>query len=416
MATIQGVYLALFGRPADPAGLAYFNGVTGNGTNLSGIADLSSEPEYLTRFTGKSNSEIVQSIYQSLFGRVGETEGVNFFVGKLASKELTLNTIAINILDGASGSDLALVNKKLAAADLFTKAIDTPAEVAAYAGTAAAEKGAAFLSAVTETSTTVSAGDADTAVAGLGVGLDDSTTQTITLSTPPTSHFTIDDTIKNVVVNFENDLSLSSFQIGFTGSFETFTAAGNGSFAQATFGGRIDVYSSKLKVFDASGLNGSVDVDFISSAGVTVTGSKFADSIDFYSPDQQFIFASPSPENGDNKLVYNSANISTNSSRDYYSDFFHGGTGDKVDVSAFSLTGGKSAVTKLANNPMGGESFAGNAVAVADIFVGSEATISAYQYFVDTNNNGTYDVDTDLTFQLTVEAVGSYLTQENFIF
>ncbi|MBB4145754.1 hypothetical protein GGQ72_004687, partial [Rhizobium rhizoryzae] len=25
MATIQGVYLALFGRPADPTGLSYFN-------------------------------------------------------------------------------------------------------------------------------------------------------------------------------------------------------------------------------------------------------------------------------------------------------------------------------------------------------------------------------------------------------
>jgi len=40
MATIQGVYLALFGRPADPAGLSFFNGVTANGANLAGIADL----------------------------------------------------------------------------------------------------------------------------------------------------------------------------------------------------------------------------------------------------------------------------------------------------------------------------------------------------------------------------------------
>lgn len=414
MATIQGVYLALFGRPADPAGLAYFNGITGNGRNLSGIADLSSQPEYLTRFTGKSNSEIVQSIYQSLFGRVGEAEGVNFFVGKLASKELTINTIAINILDGAAGSDLTLVNKKLAAADLFTNAIDTPAEVAAYAGTAAAEKGVAFLSSVAETSSIVTASDADTAVAGLSVGLD-STTQTITLSTTPTSPFTIVDTIKNVVVNFENDLKLSSDQIGFNGSFETFTAAGNGSFAKALFGGRIDVYSSKLKVFDASKLNGSADVDFISSVGVTVTGSRFADSIDFFSPDQQLFASSNSPENGDNKLVYNPANISINSSRDFYSDFFHGGAGDKVDVSAFSLSGGKNEVTKLANNPIGGESFAGNAVAVADIVEGSDPA-TAYQYIVDTNNNGIYDIDADLTFQLSVETVGSYLTHENFIF
>ncbi len=67
MASIQGVYLALFGRPADPVGLSFFNGVTGNGANLTGIGDLSSQPEYLNRFTGQNSTQIVQSIYQSLF-------------------------------------------------------------------------------------------------------------------------------------------------------------------------------------------------------------------------------------------------------------------------------------------------------------------------------------------------------------
>ena len=46
MATIQGVYLALFGRPADPLGLQFFNGVTNNGQNLAGIGPLQSSAEY----------------------------------------------------------------------------------------------------------------------------------------------------------------------------------------------------------------------------------------------------------------------------------------------------------------------------------------------------------------------------------
>ena len=37
MATIQGVYLALFGRPADPLGLSFFNTATNNGANLAAI-------------------------------------------------------------------------------------------------------------------------------------------------------------------------------------------------------------------------------------------------------------------------------------------------------------------------------------------------------------------------------------------
>lgn len=168
MASIQGVYLALFGRPADPVGLSFFNGVTGNGANLTGIGDLSSQPEYLNRFTGQNTTQIVQSIYQSLFNRVGEATGVAFFVNQLATGNQSINTIAINILDGAVGADLTLVNKKLAAADLFTKALDMPSEIAAYSGTTAAAKGAAFLTAVTATSPVVTPADADAAVLSLG--------------------------------------------------------------------------------------------------------------------------------------------------------------------------------------------------------------------------------------------------------
>ncbi len=46
MATIQGVYMALFGRPADPLGLAFFNSATNNGANLTAIGDLAATAEY----------------------------------------------------------------------------------------------------------------------------------------------------------------------------------------------------------------------------------------------------------------------------------------------------------------------------------------------------------------------------------
>lgn len=171
MATIQGVYLALFARPADPSGLAFFNTVTNNGANLAGIGDLASQAEYVTRFAGQSTTQIVQSIYQSLFGRLGETDGVNFFVAQLASGAQTINTIAINILDGAQGTDLQIVNNKLAASQLFTNALDTPAEQAAYSGTAAADVGRNFLSPITaDPSTVPTASQADAAVLLLGGG------------------------------------------------------------------------------------------------------------------------------------------------------------------------------------------------------------------------------------------------------
>ena len=123
MATIQGIYVALFGRPADPDGLAYFNDVTNNGADLTAIGDLASTEEYQSRFTGLSNEEIINSIYQSLFGRDGEPTGIDFFVTALENGTYNINNIAIAILDGAQGDDLATVNAKIAAANIFLSLI-----------------------------------------------------------------------------------------------------------------------------------------------------------------------------------------------------------------------------------------------------------------------------------------------------
>lgn len=149
MASIQGIYIALFGRPADPQGLEYFNQVTQNGANLSGIGDLTSTKEYQDRFTGKSNAEVVKAIYLSLFNREPDAQGLAFFVNALEKGTFSINTIAIAVLDGAQGSDRDIISNKEAAANLFTRSLDTPREIAAYVGNAAAEKGRGFLSTVT---------------------------------------------------------------------------------------------------------------------------------------------------------------------------------------------------------------------------------------------------------------------------
>ncbi len=125
MATIQGVYVALFGRPADPTGLAYFNSVTSGGANLSAISNLAATQEYQARFAGQNNVQIITSIYQSLFNRDPEAAGLNFFVDALNKGTLSINNIAIAILDGAQGSDRTVVDAKIASANAFTTALDT---------------------------------------------------------------------------------------------------------------------------------------------------------------------------------------------------------------------------------------------------------------------------------------------------
>jgi Ca2+-binding RTX toxin-like protein len=154
MASIQGVYLALFGRPADPLGLAFFNQATGNGANLTAIGDLASTAEYQTRFSGQSSTQIITTIYRSLFNRDPDLAGLTFFANALATGTLSINNIAIAIFDGAQGSDVTIRDLKVAAANAFTAQIDTVAEINGYAGTAAAQSGAAFIASVTTTAPT----------------------------------------------------------------------------------------------------------------------------------------------------------------------------------------------------------------------------------------------------------------------
>jgi hypothetical protein len=168
-ANIQGIYVALFGRPADPQGLVYFNGVTREGADLTAIADLANTAEYRERFAGQSNEQVVRSIYLNLFEREGESAGVNFFVQELNSGRLNINNIAIAILNGAQNEDLTTVNAKIAAANLFTQQLDTPDEQKAYVGNSAAAVGREYLADVASDNL-ASPQDADTAISHLSSG------------------------------------------------------------------------------------------------------------------------------------------------------------------------------------------------------------------------------------------------------
>ncbi len=149
MASIQGIYLALFNRPADPDGLAFWTEHTKGGTDLSFLVGrLTAAPEYLSRFADMDNEEIINSIYQSLFGRDAEPKGLAFFLEQLETGAATIETIAIKILDGAAGVDAAQIAAKIAAADLFTTHLDLDIEVEAYRGEEAAQIGRDYIEAV----------------------------------------------------------------------------------------------------------------------------------------------------------------------------------------------------------------------------------------------------------------------------
>lgn len=149
MATIQGVFVALFGRPADPAGLAYVSMVTKGGSDWNGLSVLSAQSEFQTRYSGLSDKGAVALLYQTAFGRTPETEGLNYWLSQLQPGNYDRTTLAVAMLDSARGNDLLTVDSKLAAADLFTGSLDLPLEQQSYAGNFAAQVGRNLLSGVT---------------------------------------------------------------------------------------------------------------------------------------------------------------------------------------------------------------------------------------------------------------------------
>lgn len=149
MATAQGVFVALFGRPADPAGLAYLSALTKGGSDWSGLSALSLQSEFQSRYSGLSDKGAVALLYQTIFGRAPEAQGLNYWLSQLQSGHYDRATLAVAMLDGAKGSDVSVATSKLTAADLFTSRLDLPLEQQSYIGTSAAQVGRNLLSGVT---------------------------------------------------------------------------------------------------------------------------------------------------------------------------------------------------------------------------------------------------------------------------
>jgi S-layer protein len=78
---IQTLYVAYFNRPADPLGLQAW---LSTGASIATIAaGFSASQEYKDTYGGKSPLDLVDSIYMNLFGRHAEAAGLVYWAGKL---------------------------------------------------------------------------------------------------------------------------------------------------------------------------------------------------------------------------------------------------------------------------------------------------------------------------------------------
>lgn len=122
----QQLYVGYYGRPADPDGLEYWADSFDESDDLTDVLKaFGTSDEYTDSFGSLTNSELVNNLYQQLFGRDAEADGLEFYTDRLGSGEATLASIAKQIADGASGDDLTVLDNKITVANTYTDAVDS---------------------------------------------------------------------------------------------------------------------------------------------------------------------------------------------------------------------------------------------------------------------------------------------------
>jgi hypothetical protein len=141
---LYNAYLAYFGRPPEPEGLAFYGGQT----EAQVLAAFSSSQESRDLLAGTNLADSINNVYLNLFNRNADVAGLNYWIDGIATGAYTLAEAAMSILRGAQGKDLETVNAKNDAMVAFVAALDTTAEIIGYSGMAAAQTGREFIATV----------------------------------------------------------------------------------------------------------------------------------------------------------------------------------------------------------------------------------------------------------------------------
>jgi hypothetical protein len=146
--TVNAFYLAYYGRPADPSGLAFWTAALekNKGDFGSIVNAFANSPEAIARFASESVSDRVSDIYQQLFGRAPEKSGLDFWVQAISSGRLSMANAAIEIMHAAQNGDAQTSTLRQQVAAQFTA--EVKASGVSYDGDAAVQAARVLISAV----------------------------------------------------------------------------------------------------------------------------------------------------------------------------------------------------------------------------------------------------------------------------
>ncbi len=131
--TAQQMYVAYYGRPGDPGGRDFWAEQFDLSNNLDAVLSaFGNSDEFNDSFGALSAEELVNGLFQRMFNRDSDPDGLAFYVGRLTpddegNTDATLASIAKQIADGAVEDDLTALNNKIGIANVFTDRVETEA-------------------------------------------------------------------------------------------------------------------------------------------------------------------------------------------------------------------------------------------------------------------------------------------------
>ena len=163
--TVNAFYVAFYGRPADPAGLAYWSQQLAQaGGDFSVIKEaFANSQEATVRFSSTTAADRVTEIYQQLFNRAPDAAGLSYWVDAVSKGHASMADVAIYVLQGAQDSDASLVDLRQKAAAAFTAHV--AATGTSYDGYEAIQAGQLLVKSVNATTTST---DIDNMVTAAG--------------------------------------------------------------------------------------------------------------------------------------------------------------------------------------------------------------------------------------------------------
>ncbi|MGZ5200121.1 MAG: DUF4214 domain-containing protein [Telluria sp.] len=156
---IQKLYVAYFNRPADFAGLTYWEGVVeaAKGDTSAVSKAFAASDEYKKAYAGMDAYHVLNQVYNNLFGHDADLPGLQFWGPKLQAGSISIDSVVTTVAAGAQGTDLAAYNAKVAAATAFSNQLDTASEILGYSGDVANGMAKQWLSTVKDSATLTTA-------------------------------------------------------------------------------------------------------------------------------------------------------------------------------------------------------------------------------------------------------------------